>query len=82
MWWLAREKRKVSKEIHSHALEADARQTDICMYLSVILLGGLGLNALFGWWWADPFAAILMVPIVVKEGINALKGKTCSSCNH
>ncbi len=82
MWWLAREKRKVAREIHSHALEADARQTDICMYLSVILLGGLGLNALFGWWWADPFAAILMMPIVVKEGINALKGKTCGSCNH
>lgn len=82
MWWLAREKRKVAREIHSHALEADARQTDICMYLSVILLGGLGLNSLFGWWWADPVAALCMIPIILKEGFEALKGKTCSSCSH
>ena len=82
MWWLAREKRKVAQEIHSHALEADAKQTDICMYLSAILLVGLGLNALFGWWWADPLAALLMTPIIAKEGFDALKGKTCSSCNH
>lgn len=82
MWWLAREKRNVAKEIHSHALEADARQTDICMYLSAILLVGLGANALFGWWWADPFAALLMIPIIAKEGIEALKGKTCNNCSH
>lgn len=82
MWWLAREKRKVAKSIHSHAMAADAKQTDICMYLSAILLVGLGLNALFGWWWADPVAALFMIPIVVKEGSNALKGKTCSGCCH
>lgn len=82
MWWLAREKRMVAKEIHSHALEADAKQTDICMYLSAILLGGLGLNALFGWWWADPLAALCMIPIILKEGIGALKGKTCNNCHH
>ncbi len=82
MWWLAREKKNVAKEIHSHAMEADAKQTDICMYLSAILLGGLGLNALFGWWWADPIAALLMTPIIAKEGYEALKGKTCSNCSH
>ena len=74
---LARAKRRVAKALHSHAMEADARQTDICTYLSAILLGGLLLNALFGWWWADPIAALIMVPIIVKEGIEGLRGETC-----
>lgn len=74
---LARAKRRVAAEINSRALEADSRQTDICMYLSAILLGGLILNALFGWWWADPAAALVMVPIIVKEGVEALRGETC-----
>src|SRR5688500_10641026 len=72
---LARSKRRVAKDLHSHAMEADARQTDICTYLSAILLGGLLLNALFGWWWADPVAALVMIPIIVREGIHALQGK-------
>jgi len=75
---LARSKRRVAKDLHSHAMEADARQTDICTYLSAILLGGLLLNALFGWWWADPVAALVMIPIIVREGIHALQGKSCS----
>jgi divalent metal cation (Fe/Co/Zn/Cd) transporter len=54
---LARAKRRVAAKIDSRALHADSRQTDICAYLSAILLGGLLLNALFGWWWADPIAA-------------------------
>lgn len=74
---LARAKRRVAAEIDSRALEADSRQTDICAYLSAILLGGLILNALFGWWWADPAAALLMTPIIVKEGVGALRGETC-----
>lgn len=78
---LARAKRRIAKEIHSHAMEADARQTDICTYLSAILLGGLLLNALFGWWWADPVAALIMIPIVVKEGIAALRGELCGDCH-
>jgi divalent metal cation (Fe/Co/Zn/Cd) transporter len=78
---LARAKRRVAKEIHSHAMEADARQTDICTYLSAILLGGLLLNALFGWWWADPLAALIMIPIIAKEGIQALRGETCGDCH-
>jgi divalent metal cation (Fe/Co/Zn/Cd) transporter len=78
---LARAKRRIAKDIHSHAMEADARQTDICTYLSAILLVGLLLNALFGWWWADPVAALVMIPIITKEGIAALRGETCGDCH-
>lgn len=78
---LARAKRRVAAGIHSHALEADARQTDICTYLSAILLGGLVLNAIFGWWWSDPIAAFVMTPIIAKEGIDSLRGKTCDDCH-
>ena len=74
---LAREKRKVAARLNSRAMQADSRQTDICAYLSAILLGGLTLNALVGWWWADPIAALVMIPIIAKEGIEALQGKTC-----
>ncbi len=74
---LAREKRRVAAKLNSRAMQADSRQTDICAYLSAILLGGLLLNALFGWWWADPLAALVMIPIIAKEGIEALQGKTC-----
>ena len=74
---LARAKRRVAASINSRALQADSRQTDICAYLSAILLGGLLLNALFGWWWADPVAALVMTPIIVKEGVEALRGETC-----
>ena len=78
---LARAKRQVAKDLNSKALEADSRQTDICAYLSAILLVGLGLNALFGWWWADSVAALIMIPIIMKEGIEALRGKTCNDCH-
>lgn len=74
---LVRAKRKVARAINSGALMADSRQTEMCTYLSAILLGGLLLNALFGWWWADPVAALIMVPIIVKEGVEALRGETC-----
>jgi divalent metal cation (Fe/Co/Zn/Cd) transporter len=74
---LARAKRKVAASIKSRALQADSRQTDICAYLSAILLGGLLLNALLGWWWADPVAALVMIPIIVNEGIEALRGEIC-----
>ncbi len=63
--------------LNSRALKADSRQTDICAYLSAILLGGLLLNALVGWWWADPVAALVMMPIIGKEGVEALLGQTC-----
>jgi divalent metal cation (Fe/Co/Zn/Cd) transporter len=81
---LVRAKRKVARGINSGALMADSKQTELCTYLSAILLGGLLLNALLGWWWADPVAALIMVPIIVKEGIEALRGETCcdeGACN-
>ena len=74
---LARSKRQVAKQIKSRALEADSKQTDLCVYLSAISLGGLVLNATFGWWWADPVAALLMIPIIVNEGIQGLRGEKC-----
>ncbi len=79
---LARAKRRVAGHIASAALTADAKQTELCMYLSAILLGGLLLNAILGWWWADPVAALAMVPIIAKEGVDALRGKTCCACGH
>ncbi|MGI8639842.1 MAG: cation diffusion facilitator family transporter [Pyrinomonadaceae bacterium] len=78
---LARAKRGVAENLNSRAMKADSRQTDICAYLSAILLIGLGLNALFGWWWADSVAAFVMIPIIVKEGIEALRGETCDDCH-
>ena len=78
---LAWAKRKVAAKLNSQALVADSHQTDICAYLSAILLVGLGVNALFGWWWADPVSALAMVPIIVKEGLEALRGEACEECH-
>lgn len=78
---LARAKRRVAAELNSRAMKADSRQTDLCAYLSAILLVGLVLNALFGWWWADPVAALVMLPMIMKEGIEALRGETCDDCH-
>lgn len=74
---LARGKRKVAQTLVSPSLKADSRQTDICAYLSAILLLGLLLNAALGWWWADPAAGLIMVPLLAYEGVQALRGKTC-----
>jgi divalent metal cation (Fe/Co/Zn/Cd) transporter len=63
--------------MQSAALKAEAKQTSLCAYLSVIALGGVGLNALVGWWWADPAAALCMVPIITKEGMEALRARDC-----
>ena len=78
---LAKAKRRTAAELNSAALHADSRQTSICAYLSAILLGGLLLNAALGWWWADPVGALAMVPIIVQEGREALKGETCTDCH-
>jgi divalent metal cation (Fe/Co/Zn/Cd) transporter len=77
---LARAKRRVAAAIRSRALVADSRQTDICAWLSAILLAGLVLNAWQGWWWSDPAAALLMVPFIAKEGVEALKGERSCAC--
>jgi divalent metal cation (Fe/Co/Zn/Cd) transporter len=80
---LGRAKRKLAVELQSGALHSDSRQADFCAYLSAILLAGLLLNAWLGWWWADPVAALLMVPIIAREGVQGLRGERCecgSSC--
>lgn len=77
---LARAKRRVAVGLSSAALEADSRQTDLCAVLSAILLLGLGLNAWLGWWWADPVAGLLMVPVIAAEGRRAWRGETCADC--
>jgi len=74
---LARAKRGVAAGIGSRAMSADSRQADFCTYLSAILLGGLLLNALLGWWWADPVAGLVMVPIIGKEGVDGIREKAC-----
>lgn len=58
-------------------MTANAKQTELCTYLSAILLGGLILNAAFGLWWAHPVSGLVMVPIIGKEGFEALQGKAC-----
>ena len=78
---LVRAKRRVARVLGSAAMNADAMQTQICTYLSAILLGGLVLNAALGWWWADSLAALVMVPILVKEGWDAIRGKHCDDCH-
>lgn len=75
MPYLARAKRRVGIALGSRALTAESTQTALCMYLSAILLGGLALNALAGWWWADPVAALAMVPIIAREGVDGLRGE-------
>jgi divalent metal cation (Fe/Co/Zn/Cd) transporter len=74
---LSRAKKKVGTELGSAAMHADAKQTDFCVYLSAILLLGLVLNAALGWWWADPVSALIMVPLIAKEGVEAMNGETC-----
>ncbi|HXR49002.1 MAG TPA: cation transporter [Candidatus Limnocylindrales bacterium] len=74
---LARAKRRIAARLDSRAMEADSKQSSICGYLAAILLCGLALNALFGWWWADPVAALVMLPIIIKEGVEGLRGETC-----
>jgi divalent metal cation (Fe/Co/Zn/Cd) transporter len=77
---LGRAKRLVAAQLRSGALRADSRQADFCAYLSVILLAGLLLHAVLGWWWADAAAALFMVPIIAREGIQGLRGETCADC--
>ena len=81
MPWLARRKRRVAAGLQSGALRAEARQTEICVYLSAILLVGLALNAAAGWWWADPVAALAMVPLIAWEGLEGIRGHSqCDDC--
>lgn len=78
---LARAKRRIALTMQSGALVAEAKQTMVCTYLSIILLVGLGLNAALGWWWADPVAGLAMVPLIAKEGWEGIQGRSdCVDC--
>ncbi len=68
---LARAKLRMAQALDSRALRADAQETIVCAWLSLTTLIGLGLNAALGWWWADPVAALAMVPLIVREGLEA-----------
>lgn len=81
MAWLARAKRRVAHLLGSRALEADAFQTTACFWLSIIVVCGIGLNAAFGWWWADPVAALGMTYFIAREGREAWRGEEhCEHC--
>lgn len=77
MLWLARAKRRAAVALGSRALAADAFQTTACWWLSIAALGGLGLNALWHWWWADPIAALVMALLIAREGREAWAGRDC-----
>lgn len=77
---LGRAKRRLARQINSEALHSDSRQADFCAWLSAILLAGLLLHALVGWWWADPAAALVMTPIIAREGAQGLRGEKCDDC--
>jgi len=77
MWWLAREKRVAAAALQSRAVKADAFQTTACLWLSLITLAGVGLNAALGWWWADPVAALAMTYFIASEGREAWRGEKC-----
>ena len=80
MPWLAKEKRRLSGATGSAALRADAAQSALCAYLSVIALAGLAINAICHVRWADPIAALTVLPLIVWEGREALRGKACECC--
>jgi cation diffusion facilitator family transporter len=74
---LGRMKLRTAKELSSRALRADAFETITCAWLSLTTLTGLTLNAAFGLWWADPAAALVLVPLIVREGIEGIRGDEC-----
>jgi divalent metal cation (Fe/Co/Zn/Cd) transporter len=74
---LGREKRRLSFATGSAALRADAAQSNLCAYLALVALVGLTLNAIWHIGWADPFAALAVLPIIGYEGVEAMRGRTC-----
>lgn len=74
---LAWAKRRLGRQLGSAATVSEGAQNLLCAYLAVGLLLGLGLNALFGWWWADPLAALAIAGVAVKEGLDAWRGDSC-----
>jgi divalent metal cation (Fe/Co/Zn/Cd) transporter len=77
---LALAKRRVGHKLGSSATVSEAAQNQICAYLSIALLAGLLANALAGWWWADPAAALAIAALAAKEGIDSWRGESCDCC--
>ena len=71
--------RRAGRELGSLSAVADSKQTLLCTYLSAVLLAGLLLNALAGWWWADPMAALVIAAVAAREGRQAWRGDACCS---
>jgi divalent metal cation (Fe/Co/Zn/Cd) transporter len=80
MPWLAREKRRLSTATGSAALRADAAESATCAYLAVIALAGVVINAVWHFRWADPIAALVILPLIIWEGREAIRGKACGGC--
>jgi divalent metal cation (Fe/Co/Zn/Cd) transporter len=81
MPWLARQKRQLSAATGSAALRADAAESLVCGYLALIALAGLVANALWKLSWADPVAALLLLPLITREGWEAVRGKPCCAAD-
>jgi divalent metal cation (Fe/Co/Zn/Cd) transporter len=77
---LAAAKRAVGRKLGSSATVSEAQQNQICAYLSIALLAGLLANALAGWWWADPAAALVIAAVAAWEGIESWRGERCECC--
>lgn len=82
MPFLARAKLRTATALNSRALRADAYETIACVWLSVATFAGLALNAAFGWWWADPLAALVLVPLIVREGLEGIRGEDDDDADH
>ena len=80
MPWIAKEKRRLSSTTGSAALRADSAQSALCAYLSLVALMGLGVNAIWHVAWADSLAALVVAPLIVWEGRDAMRGKSCGCC--
>jgi divalent metal cation (Fe/Co/Zn/Cd) transporter len=77
---LARAKRRIGEQLGSPATASESRQTLLCAYLSAALLAGLLANAVLGWWWGDPIAALAIAGVAAREGRDAWRGDACSCC--
>jgi len=77
---LARATRNVGRKLNSSATVSEASQNVICAYLSIALLAGLLANALFGSWWVDPIAALVIAAVAAKEGVESWRGDSCDCC--
>lgn len=80
MPFLAAAKRRVGHKLNSSATVSEAQQNQLCAYLSIALLAGLLANAVVGWWWADPVAALAIAVLAGKEGIDSWRGESCDCC--